>query len=91
METINLDFRECKYIASIQRVIKDAFGFPEHYGANLDALWDCLEYYTDDDLQVNIIGLRSLPKDLEEYALRMQVVFSQAHKRTPNMIFSVIS
>lgn len=39
---IVLDFTDCKYPADIHRVLKDSFGFPEYYGANGDALWDCL-------------------------------------------------
>lgn len=91
MTNIELDFSNCKYISSIHKVLKDAFDFPEYYGENLDALWDCLEYYCDYDLQVNIRGISMMPRELHDYMLKIQEVFKEVHKTTPNISFSVLS
>ncbi len=42
MKKYKLDFSEIKTAAGMHQVIARVCGFPEHYGANLDALWDCL-------------------------------------------------
>ena len=40
---IILDFTNMKYPAQLHRELKMKFEFPDYYGENWDALWDCLE------------------------------------------------
>lgn len=40
---IILDFTECETLGEIHHILKENFGFPEYYGENWDALWDCLD------------------------------------------------
>ena len=54
MQDITLDFTGCKYFLELHDVLKKAFGFPDYYGKNLDALWDCLDNYCDWDLCVYV-------------------------------------
>ena len=39
---ITLGFSQCKNADDIHQEIKIKFGFPDWYGENWDALWDCL-------------------------------------------------
>ena len=41
---IILDFSQCKYFGEIHKIIKEKLGFPDYYGENLDALWDCMRF-----------------------------------------------
>ncbi|MCI7796807.1 MAG: barstar family protein [Lachnospiraceae bacterium] len=52
MRTVTLDFGACSGKEEIQAYLKEAFGFPEHYGNNLDAFFDCL---TDVDEDIKIV------------------------------------
>ena len=38
----NVDFSEAKHFIEIHEVLKRDLDFPDYYGGNLDALWDCL-------------------------------------------------
>lgn len=49
MANIRLNTEQITDWASFHQVCKEAFGFPDFYGANMDAWIDCLSYLTEDD------------------------------------------
>lgn len=69
-ETV-LDVTGCKDSAGLHERIRQTFGFPAHYGANLDALWDMgCDYIGGTDGQptrVLITGVDTLPPELRVY------------------------
>ena len=91
METITLDFTGCKYWGELHSVLKKGFAFPDYYGENWSALRDCLRYYPDDDIEVIIKGLSTLPKDFEEDKQIMLSIFNDVHEGMPNIVFKIIS
>ena len=72
-------------------MLKDAFDFRDYYGENLDALWDCLRYYSNENIHVRVEGLSTLPDELDDYKQRMLVLFDMVNSTTPNITFSIIS
>ena len=39
------------------KMLKDIFEFPDYYGKNLDALWDCItDWYLDDKAEITWIN-----------------------------------
>ena len=87
---IILDFTGCKYLGEIHKVLKERFGFPDYYGENLDALWDCLRYYCKDRRYVYIKGTDTLPEELKGYMTKVMEIFDDVHEETPNITFEVI-
>ena len=90
---IVLDFTDCKYPADIHRVLKESFGFPEYYGANWDALWDCLNdlFFSSEEALVKICGISTLDKEMQAYLKPMFELFSDISDDNPNIIFKSIS
>ena len=90
---IILDFTDCKYPADIHRVLKDSFGFPEYYGANWDALWDCLNdlFFSSEEALIKICGISTLDKEMQAYLKPMFELFSDISDDNPNIIFKSIS
>lgn len=90
MQTITLDFSECNYIYDIHEIIKINLDFPDYYGRNLSALWDCLDCYTDEDLCIQLKGISSLSSELQEAMIEILAIFERVHKHNPNMTFNII-
>lgn len=63
---IILDLTDCKYLGELHERIRVAFGFPEWYGANLDAFWDLISRESDAD-EVVIKGTQTMNSDISEY------------------------
>lgn len=90
MAKLTLDFTGCKYIGELHKVLKETFDFPDYYGENLDALWDCLDYYCDFDLEVYVKGLSTIPDELDDYVAKILEIFEDVHADTPNITFTMI-
>ena len=65
MKTVRIEFLGVETKKDAHKVIKEALGFPEYYGGNLDALYDCLTEFCRDTLIV--IRYSSELKKLGEY------------------------
>ncbi|OBB19135.1 hypothetical protein A5761_07360 [Mycolicibacterium setense] len=77
-KTISVDLRRTKTTEQLHAVLKQAFGFPDFYGANYAALVDCwssLRYPDDgmssvvldaleDRLELHVKGLASCPESV---------------------------
>lgn len=64
MEKVTVDLTNCCCLDDLHQRFKEALGFPEYYGNNLSAFWDCLNR----DCAVNsvsVIGSESIADDLK--------------------------
>ncbi len=91
MDSIILDFTNCKHIGEIHKIIKKEFDLPEYYGENLSALWDCLDYYCNNQLTVYIAGFYKVSDELNDYMEKIWRVFERVHQNSPNITFEIIS
>ncbi len=57
--------------------IANALQFPDYYGRNLDALYDCLTDIREDS-EIRILGWKNMKKVLGEKALAFRSVFRDA-------------
>ena len=59
---IVLDFTNCNHWHKIHTVLKEAFDFPDYYGGNTDALWDCLTDMLGDSSYIELFGFEEVEK-----------------------------
>ncbi len=52
-----IDFTNVKYYIEMHYAIRDGLDFPDYYGCNWDAFWDCLRDMIGDPVHIEIIGL----------------------------------
>ena len=57
-----VDFREVKYYIEIHEVLKRDLEFPDYYGGDLDALWDCLTDMLGDISIIEIYNSEAISK-----------------------------
>ena len=73
-----VDFSEVKHYIEIHEILKRDLDFPDYYGGNLDALWDCL---TDQLLSgityIEIRGTEILDKHFPEDSKEILRIFKE--------------
>ena len=91
MERIILDFTGAKNWLDIYDEMKKAFNFPYKWGNNLDALFDAMRYYWDEDTCLVIKGLDKVSSEWRPYMDDILGVFQLVHDESPNVTFIVES
>lgn len=63
-----IDFTNVNHYLEMHAVIWHAFEFPEYYGCNWDAFWDCLSEMYGDPVHIEIIGLDVIERKFDDSA-----------------------
>ena len=63
MKKVIVDLTDCKCVSELHRRFQIALDFPDYYGKNSDAFWDCISVDCDVDF-VTIIGSKSISSEL---------------------------
>lgn len=80
MRTVIVPLSGCRSYLNLHQILQRTLGFPEYYGNNCDALWDCLTGYIERPLTVIIHGISALPADLNsEMQSILQVFYKAEH------------
>ncbi len=89
---IILDFSECITMWDIHELLKRKFGFHEFYGANWDALWDCMrDVFEEDTYSLELLGFHSMENDLKEECEVLFQIFERVANINPNFSYKIIS
>ena len=88
-----LDFSGAESVGQIHDLLKGAFGFPDYYGRNWDALYDCLgDLLTDGEaLSVEICGFYSMDAALRAKCAPMLIVLGDVQEEREHLSVSVLS
>ena len=84
-----VDFTNVKYYLEMHEVIKKSLDFPDYYGRNWSAFWDCLYDMRGDPVHIEIIGLDSLESKFEGVSDKMIEILKR-FKHFNNDLFSDI-
>lgn len=79
-----LDGKEIKDREQLHDALADSLGFPEWYGRNLDALYDCLTELHE-DTEVRLLNESEMKQHLGEYAGFLAEVLRVAAEENPKI------
>ena len=91
MEIKRIDFSKCRYANEIHAEIKNTLNFPEHYGENLDALWDCLWEYYDRSVLIEIYGFNSAVQEIREELKGIIRIFDRGAELLKGFKYKIMS
>ena len=66
-----VDFTNVKYYLEMHAVIEKSLDFPDYYGCNWDAFWDCLTDMYGDPIHIEILGLDVIEQKFDGAAEKM--------------------
>lgn len=69
MKTVTLDLSSVQTMDDFHDLVISVFGFPEYYGRNLDAFWDCINDCAK-PAPVEIANFDSVPAEIQPSILR---------------------
>ena len=70
-EKYTIDFTNVNHYLEMHAVIKKALDFPEYYGCNWSAFWDCLTDMYGDPIHIEIVGLDVIERKFNPSANKM--------------------
>lgn len=90
-EIIEIDFSSCKYLGEIHKRLKESLNFPEYYGENLSALWDCLRFYSFEKTIIVVKGTKAVASEIEEDMKDVLRIFDRVHTENPAIEFEILN
>ena len=84
-----VDFTNVKYYLEMHAVIWKSLDFPDYYGCNWDAFWDCLSDMRGDPIHIEIIGIEVIERKFVNAAEKMIEILKR-FKHFNNDLFSDI-
>lgn len=86
-EIYTIDFTNVKYYLEMHAVIRTALEFPDYYGCNWSAFWDCLTDMYGSPVHIVIIGLEVIERKFGSAARKMIEILKR-FKHFNNDLFS---
>ena len=82
MEEIILDCTQIKTKEDLHRIFRETLCFPEYYGNNLDALYDCLAEITG---KVRLLDWETAENSLGDYGAKAKKAIAAAALRNEKL------
>ncbi len=87
-ELYTIDLREVKTFFEFHFVIKETLDFPDYYGCNWSAFWDCLTDMIGRPVHIEIIGLDNIERKLGSDFVKKMIEILKRFKHYDNDNYS---
>ena len=85
-DPITLELTGCSSVGEVHECIKRTFGFPEYYGENWDAMWDCMDGLFD-RREIVVRGFRTMPQEVQDYSRPLLEIREELHRENPEITY----
>lgn len=89
MQKVTLEGSKMDTPERAHALLKERLELPDYYGANLNALWDCLTGWIDLPVEVEWLDFGSSRARLGEFADELRATFEQAAEEVEGFSFRV--
>ena len=92
-DPVVLDLTGCNDLGDLHQRIRKTFGFPGYYGADWDAMWDCLTdvfLWESDRRAIHIKGYNTMSNELQYHCQTMKEILFRLQQRYPGVIVSYL-
>ena len=79
MTTYTIDLTKVHSYYELHEHLMEVLPLPDYYGRNLDALWDSLYCWFDGPTTIEVKGLNTVSKEMEETVQGLCKVLSDLH------------
>ena len=83
-----IDFTNVNYYLEMHAVIWHSLDFPDYYGCNWSAFWDCLTDMYGDPIHIEIIGLDVIERKFGADTTQKMLEILKRFKHSNNDLFS---
>ena len=83
-----VDFTNVNYYLEMHAVIWKSLDFPDYYGGNWDAFWDCLTEMYGEPVHIEIIGLDVIERKFGADTTRKMIEILKRYKHYCDDMFS---
>ena len=86
-EIYTIDFTKVEHYSDMHLIIREVLDWPEYYGCNWDAFWDCLTdmITLDGKLHIEVIGLDVIKKKFDDSADMIVKILKKFKPSTPSL------
>ena len=88
MKKYTVDFTNVNYYLEMHAVIWKSLDFPDYYGGNWDAFWDCLTEMYGEPVHIEIIGLDVLERKFGTDTTQKMIEILKRYKHFCDDMFS---
>lgn len=91
MNKYTIDFTDCKYLHQIHEAANIGMEFREGCGKSWDAFWDFITDYGKEEFCIEILGLETLDKSLNE-EINMMIYFIKKYREeyNPHLVIKIV-
>ena len=72
-----IDFTNVKCFLEMHKIIQKSLEFPDYYGCNWDAFWDCLTDMYGEPIHIEIIGLDIIEHKFDNATNKMMTILQR--------------
>ena len=85
-DPVVLELTGCGTLDEVHERIKRAFGFPDYYGENWNAMWDCMDGLFD-RREIMVREFWTMPQEVQAYSRPLMEILDRLHRENPEITY----